>query len=164
MPFYRRHTYWECRSDTDLQAATVLAAMNSTTSLVLALGGFSVDAESDQSAMQEGAEAPLEGSCAWRRQVAAGTQALVAHASSTVSRVVEGWETLDADVLQHSCETLAALCFALQSALGPNTSLADGEERQLFEAASGLWVRPGPEADVCSTAPPSNLTWFCAGC
>jgi hypothetical protein len=122
--------------------SAMITEVDPTGSLVLALGGFSVDAETGQSELPGVTETLMVGSGARQREVAAGTKALVAHACSVVSRVVEGWKTMDAEALQHSCETLASLCFAMQSAVGPNTSLADGEERQLFKAASALWVRP----------------------
>lgn len=115
-------------------------------SLVLALGGFSIDADSDlhDKAVEGVVAAPVrkpEAVTAPDRQVAEGAATLVSHLCLTVDRLLKGWKGAGIDSLQQEAEALASLSFALQAALGPSTRLAQADERQLFDAAAALWVR-----------------------
>lgn len=108
-----------------------------TSSLVLALGGFSI-AETEQSELP--APPAATGHARQARQVAAGTAALVDHARTIANRALERWQEAGSDMLEQEGEALASLCFALQAMLGPSTRLADADERNLFDLASALWV------------------------
>jgi hypothetical protein len=114
-------------------------------SLALALCGFSVDAESEQSEGQPCAPAgaapvlAAAGGQGPARQVAPGTAALVAHASTIAGRVLQCWQTGGYDP-EPDGEQLASLCFALQSTVGTRGRLSEDDERALFDLASALWV------------------------
>ncbi|KAI3435859.1 hypothetical protein D9Q98_001917 [Chlorella vulgaris] len=113
-------------------------------SLVLALGGFSIDADSDlhDKAVEGVVAAPVrkpDAVTAPDRQVAEGAATLVSHLCLTVDRLLKGWKGAGIDSLQQEAAALASLSFALQAALGPSTRLAQADERQLFDAAAALW-------------------------
>lgn len=111
-------------------------------SLALALGGFSLDAESEFSALE--APAPLgaagaAGAAAANPRAAVGADALVGHARAAVGRALACWSEPSCN-LQQEADNLASLCFALRSAVGCTGRLSDDDEAALFDLAAGLWV------------------------
>lgn len=96
-------------------------------SLALALSGFTVDADSEAS---DALGAPAAAAAGRReREVAAGAAALVTHAGTLTSRVLEQWRQPGYSPEQ-DVEQLASLCFALQSTVGPRGRLGGDDERR----------------------------------
>ena len=113
-------------------------------SLALALSGFSVDVSpTELSAGQPRARAAAAPAGGCRREVAAGTAALVDHAGTITGRALERWQTAGYDA-EPDAEQLASLCFAIQSAVGTRGRLGPEDERALFELAAALWVSRRP--------------------
>lgn len=127
-------------------------------SLVLALGGFSVDAESEGSeALPVGGAAAAPAAAPARpRTVAVGAAALVQHASTITAGVLERCAAPGYNP-QQDAEQLASMCFALTSAVGCGGRLGEGDEAALFELASALWDASLRSLAPGGTAAPKSL-------
>lgn len=110
-------------------------------SLALALGGFSIDEDSDMAGglPAAGVEGLRAGGAAAARAPAAAAAALVDHARVAVDRVLDAWQAPGFDP-EREAEDLAAVCFAMRSAIGMSGRLAEADASALFDLSVALWV------------------------
>ena len=107
-----------------------------TASLALALSGFAVDRDSQQSAQLPRRRGAKQGRLV--PVTCTSVSPLIQHARQLVAQLVA--TPPDSKEFGQVVEQLEGLCFGLRSTLGLNGRLPEEEEEDLWESSTQLWV------------------------